>query len=135
MQPTILIVDDSEDDVLLTKLVLARTGRDFRMEVVSSGEDGLALIRGEKTPPKLILLDLKMHGMDGIEVLRKIREDEVPRSIPVVIVTNSSLESDQQAAFKAGADSFLQKATDLNQFKKDIESVLDRWLGTNLPYL
>lgn len=73
--------------------------------------------------------------MDGIEVLRKIREDEVPRSIPVVIVTNSSLESDQQAAFKAGADSFLQKATDLNQFKKDIESVLDRWLGTNLPYL
>ncbi len=134
MQPTILIIDDSEDDVLLTKSVLTRTGRDLMMEVVSCGEDGLALIREKKTPPKLILLDLKMPQMDGIEVLRKIRDDKILHGIRVVIVTNSSLESDQQAAFKAGADSFLQKATDLNQFKKDIECILDRWLGTNVPH-
>jgi len=135
MQPVILIIDDSEDDVLLTKLALSKTGRNFRTEVALSGEAGLALIRGGKTPPKLILLDLKMPRMDGIEVLRKIREDESLSSIPVVIVTHSDLVSDEQASDKAGADSFLRKATDLDQFKKDIERILDRWLGTNTPHL
>jgi CheY-like chemotaxis protein len=135
MQPTILIIDDSEDDVLLMKLVLSKTGRNFRTEVALSGEAGLTLIQRGKTSLKLILLDLKMPGMDGFEVLRKIRDDESLSSIPVVIVTHSDLVSDEQASVKAGANSFLHKATDLNQFKKDIESILDRWLGTNVPHL
>jgi CheY-like chemotaxis protein len=135
MQPTILIIDDSENDVLLTKVALSKTGWDLRTDVALSGEAGLALIREGKTPPKLILLDLKMPGIDGIEVLRKIRADESLRSIPVVIVTHSNLESDEQAAVKAGADSFLHKATDLDQFKKDLERVLDRCLGTNAAHL
>lgn len=133
MQPTILIINDNEDDVLLTKEALSKTGRDFKTEVAMNGETGLALIREEKTPPRLVLLDLKMPGMDGIEVLRKIRDDESLSSILVVIVTNSDLESDKQTSIKAGADGFLHKATDFNQFKKDIERVLDRWLGTNAP--
>jgi len=135
MQPTILIIDDNEDDVLLTKLILLKTGRDFKTEVALSGEAGLALIRGGKTPPKLILLDLKMPQMDGIEVLCKIREDENLSSIPVVIVTHSDLISDEQASANAGADSFLHKKTDLDQFKEDIERVLDRWLDTNALHL
>ena len=76
MQPTILIIDDSEDETLLLKLALAKTGRNFITEAASSGEAGLSLIRGNKTPPKLILLDLKMPRMDGIEVLRIIRGDK-----------------------------------------------------------
>jgi len=132
MQPTILIIDDNEDDVLLTKLVLSKTGRDFRTEVALSGEAGLALIRGGKTSPKLILLDLKMPGMDGIEILRKIRDDERLSSMPVVMVTHSDLQSDEQAAIKAGAASFLHKETDLDQFKRDVERILDRWLGTHV---
>jgi CheY-like chemotaxis protein len=102
-------------------------------EVGLSGEAGLALIREGKTPPKLVLLDLKMPRMDGIEVLRKIRDDENLRSIPVVIVTNSNLESDEQAALKAGADNFLRKARDLDQYKMDIERILESWLGWNAP--
>jgi len=124
MQPTILIIDDSENDVLLTKAALARTGQNFRTEVASSGEAGLLLIRGGKTPIKLILLDLKMPGMDGIEFLRKIRDDKNFSSIPVVIVTNSNLESDEQAAFKAGSNGFLHKATDLGKLTKDFERLL-----------
>lgn len=76
-----------------------------------------------------------MSRMDGIEVLRKIREDENLRSIPVVIVSQSDLVSDEQTSVKAGADSFLYKSTDLNQFKKEIKHILDRWLGTNAPHL
>jgi CheY-like chemotaxis protein len=135
MQPTILIIDDNEDDVLLMKLVLSKTGRDLRTEVALSGEVGLALIGGGKTSLALILLDLKMPRMDGIEVLRKIREDKSLSRIPVVIVTHSDMESDQQASIKAGADSFLRKASDLDQFKKDIEHMLDRWLGATVSHL
>ncbi len=128
MQPTILIIDDSEDDIIITKLALSKTGRAFRLQVALSGETGLTLIRRERTPPKLILLDLKMPRMDGIEVLRNIRDDESLRSIPVVMVTNSNLDSDEQKAVKAGADGFLHKATDLDQFKKGLERILDRWI-------
>jgi CheY-like chemotaxis protein len=135
MQPTILIIDDNEDDVLLMKLVLSKNGRDLRTEFALSGEAGLALIRGGKMLPELILLDLKMPGMDGIEVLRKIREDMTLSHIPVVIVTHSDMESDQQASIKAGADSFLHKASDLDHFKEDIEHILNRWLGANVPHL
>jgi len=131
MQPTILIIDDNEDDVLITKVALSKTGREFRTEIALSGEAGLKFIRAEKTPPKLILLDLKMPRMDGIEVLRKIRDDERLSGTPVIMVTNSKLESDEQAAVKAGADSFLHKATDLDQFKKDIARVLECWLDNN----
>jgi len=129
MQPTILIIDDSEDDVLLMKLALSKTGRDLRMEVALSGAAGLELIQGGKTPPKLILLDLKMPGMDGIEILQRIRGEKNLSGIPVIVVTHSALRSDEEAAIKAGADKFLQKATDLNKFKKDIACVLDRWLA------
>ena len=75
-----------------------------------------------------------MFGMGGIEVLHKIRDDERLRCIPVVVVTHSDLESDKRTAVKAGADSFLHKATDLDQFKQNIEIVLDRWFGTNAPH-
>jgi CheY-like chemotaxis protein len=129
IKPTILIIDDSEDDILITKVALSKTGRELKTEIALSGEAGLALIREGKTPPKLVLLDLKMPRMDGIEVLRKIRDDESLRSIPVVIVTNSNLESDEQAALKAGADNFLRKARDLDQYKMDIERILESWLG------
>ncbi len=134
MQPTILIVDDNEDDVLLTKMALSKIARGFRTEVASSGEAGLALLQGAP-PPNLILLDLKMPGMDGIEVLRKIRGDKNFGSIPVVIVTHSILQSDEHAAIKAGADNFLHKVTDLAKFRENLESVLDSLLGTNVSNL
>ena len=131
MQPTILIIDDNEDDVLLTQFVLSKTGRELRTEVAPSGETGLARIEGGKTLPNLILLDMKMPGLDGIEVLRKIRSDERLNGIPVVIISHSDLVSDKQASLQAGADSFMHKSPDLDQFKKDIERLLDFWLGTN----
>jgi len=131
MQSTVVIIDDSEDDVLLTKFVLSKTGRDIRTEVALTGEAGISLLRERETPPTLVLLDLKMPRMDGLEVLRTIRIDERLHHIPVVIVTNSKLESDERAAAAAGADSFLHKSTDVDQFRKDIELILQSWLDTN----
>jgi len=127
MQSTILIIDDNEDEVLLTKAVLSKIGRDIIMETAFGGEEGLSLLRNRRQLPALVLLDLKMPVMDGFEVLRRIRADEKTAHLPVIVVTNSNLESDRQAAVKTGADGYLHKSYGLDQFRKDLERVLERW--------
>lgn len=124
----ILIIDDSEDDILLTRMVLAKINGSIKVETALSGEAGLAFLRSEDCPPALVLLDLKMPGMDGLNVLCAIRADERLRSIPVIIVTHSDLESDKDACCKNGANSFLSKSVDLDQFKENIRNELERWI-------
>jgi CheY-like chemotaxis protein len=129
MKKTIFIIDDNEDDILLTKMVLAKTGRDIAMESALSGEAGLAMLRDGRPLPALILLDMKMTGMDGLEVLRGIRGDRDLRHIPVLMMTHSELESDRAASLAAGANGFSHKAVDMDEFKRDMELILERWLG------
>lgn len=128
MRQSVLIIDDNQDDVLIAKRVLSRLKRGVRTEVASDGEAGLALLAAEETLPSLILLDLKMPRMGGIEVLRKIRGDHRFKGIPVIVVTHSALESDVSACVEAGANEVLHKAFDFELFSKEIETVLDRWL-------
>jgi two-component system, response regulator len=128
MVHTILIVDDNIDDIELTSLALAATGRELRTMSARSGATALQLMQVENNLPELILLDLNMHGMSGIDTLRKIREDSRMKNIRVVILTSSSLESDRDESYKAGADLFIQKAFDIDQFNRDIRSLMDRCL-------
>ena len=125
---SVLIIDDSEDDVLLTHMVLAKMEQNIRIESASSGEDGLALLR-DGAVPSLVLLDLKMPGMDGLDVLGAIRSDERLRSVPVVVVTHSDLESDREACYNAGANGFLHKSVDLDRFAAEIRKELERWMS------
>jgi CheY-like chemotaxis protein len=128
MAPTIMVVDDDPDDMEITRRILARTRREMIVTQVPRGETALALLRESGELPSLMLLDLKMPGMSGIDTLRRIREDEGLKHIPVVIVTNSTLESDRNAALNAGADGFIHKDFDMDQFSRDMKSLLDRWL-------
>ncbi len=128
MGKTILIIDDNEDDILLTELVLSRVAPQCRREVARKGEYGLALLRDGRPLPAVILLDLKMPGMSGFDVLREIRADSRLEHIPIIVVTSSTLEADEKEACRAGADSFLHKAFDMDQFMRNIESVLKRYL-------
>lgn len=125
---TVLIIDDNQDDVLITRRVLSRLKRGIRTEVASSGSEGLSFLKKERDLPALVLLDLKMPGMDGIEVLRRIRGDQRLKSMRVIVVTHSTLESDVAACYEAGADGVLQKAFDIERFSREIEGALDRWL-------
>ena len=124
-QHQILIVDDNLDEVLITKKVLLGIGFDISVEPAPSGEAGLTMLKAEKALPFLIFLDLKMPGMGGINMLRVIRADERLKHLHVVVLTNSSLEADRVEALEAGADSFLHKAFDLDQFEKDLKAVLE----------
>ena len=124
----ILIVDDSPTDEELTTIALEATGREISVCSAPDGQYALAMLRNGLGLPALILLDMKMPGMSGIEVLREIRADDRLRELPVVVVTSSSLESDRSEAIAAGANGYIQKPFTLDQFSKDLESILHRWL-------
>jgi two-component system response regulator len=129
MTPFILIVDDRPDDIVLTEMALSVPGREIRTESVSTGEGALEFLRTAPELPAMILLDLKMPGMGGLETLRRIRADARLKDIPVVIITCSTLESDIQAARLAGATGFVHKAIRLDEFSRDMEQHVKCWIG------
>ncbi len=124
----IMIVDDDPDDIEITRRVLLKAGRDVRVMAVKSGEDVMDLLQKGGNLPSLIFLDLKMCGMSGIDTVLLIRADDRLKHIPVIILTNSALEADIQRAYEAGANSFVHKAFDIEQFSKEIKAHLDCWL-------
>lgn len=128
MTHTILIIDDNPDDVEIAKTILEQIERELKVETAPRGEVAFELLRTGKTLPSLILLDLKMPGMSGFDVLRKIRADVRLRHIPVIIATSSSLEADEKESYEAGADAFLHKAFDIDQFGNEMTTLIERLL-------
>ena len=124
----IFIVDDSPNDIELTVIALEATGHKVDIRSATDGKSALAMLRNGLGVPALILLDLKMPGIGGIEVLQEIRADDRLRKIPVVVVTSSALESDKTDAIAAGANDYMQKPLALDQFSKDLESLMRRLL-------
>ncbi len=124
----IMIVDDDPNDIELTIRALRKSRDTIAVTTAPRGEAALLLLGSAADLPPVILLDLKMPGMSGIDTLHRLRSDERLKRIPVVIITNSTLESDRSAALEAGADGFLHKAFDMNEFSRDLKTQLDRWL-------
>ena len=125
---TILIVDDNPDDIEIARIILRRMGSALKVEEATSGEAALKHLMGENALPSMILLDIKMPGMSGLDTLRRIRADDRLKAIPVIVVTSSALESDKKEAYAAGADNFLHKSIDLEWFSREVESLLKRYL-------
>ncbi len=129
IRETILIVDDNPDDIEITRIALEEAGRKETLAAALRGEAALDMLRvANGSLPSLILLDLKMPGMSGIDTLRQIRADEHLKHIPVIVVTSSSLEADEQEAYDAGADCFLHKAFDIDQFGNNLNYLLERFV-------
>jgi len=125
---TILIVDDNPDDIEITKIALEEMGRREKLEAALRGKTAIERLQSGNHLPAVILLDLKMPGMSGIDTLRQIRADDRWKNIPVIVVTSSSLESDEKEAYNAGADCFLQKVIDIDQFGSSLNTLLQRFL-------
>lgn len=126
---TLLIIDDSEDDIDMTSHVLSRLGWPIRTESASSGEETSARLEDDRELPDVVLQDLKMRGLDGIEVLRHLRARARWSAIPVLILTHSGLESDLAAAREAGAAGVIHKTVSIAQFKSEMREALEPWLG------
>ena len=136
----ILLVEDEPNDVELTLRVLQSDNLKNRIRVARDGEQALDFVycRGEysgrpKEPPKLILLDLKLPKLDGLQVLEELKSSPEHRKIPVVVLTSSGEERDIVESYKLGVNSYIQKPVDAAQFRQAIKTLGLYWLVVNQP--
>lgn len=135
----ILIVEDNPSDVELTLRTLKRHNLANRIEVMRDGEEALDFLlrtgpyagTALSMNPKVILLDLKLPKVDGLEVLRQIRQRDELRKIPVVILTSSREDRDLERAYELGANSYVVKPVDFNEFVQSIAQLGLYWLLLN----
>jgi two-component system, response regulator len=132
----ILLVEDNPDDVLFTIRAFAKNHIRNEIVVASDGEQALRLLLpddGQPLRPALILLDIKLPKVDGLEVLRAIRDDERTSSLPVVVLTTSSEERDIVESYRLGANSFVRKPVVFEEFVEAANVLGVYWLLVNQP--
>ena len=134
---SILLVEDNPDDEMLTLRALKKNNIFNQVAVARDGAEALELIFAEARHggplPGLVLLDLKLPKIDGLEVLRRIRADERTRLIPVVILTGSKLEEDILAGYRGGANAYVRKPVNFAEFAEAVKSLGLFWLLLSEP--
>jgi two-component system response regulator len=135
----ILLVEDNQEDIDLALHALRREKLANSIFVVRDGEEALDFLfcrgayaeRSFDQPPKLVLLDLKMPKIDGLQVLKKLKGDPRTKSIPVVIMTSSKEERDMIEGYNSGVNSYIQKPVDFEQFRNTVKTLGLYWLVVN----
>lgn len=136
---TILLVEDNADDELLALRALKKTAVPNEVVVARDGEEALEYIFGRgryagrdvSKQPKVIFLDLKLPKLNGIEVLRSIRKDVRTSRVPVVLLTSSDERQDLIDGYDSGANSYINKPVDFNEFVEQVKLLGQYWLGIN----
>lgn len=138
VEPTkmILLVEDDPDHELLTIRALRKANIANEIRVAHDGEEAIDILFGSgdralKTSPQVILLDLKLPKIDGLEVLRRIRENERTQMLPVVILTSSDEESDVIRSYKLGVNSYIRKPVNFTEFAEATRQLGMYWLVLN----
>lgn len=131
----ILLIEDNPDDAELTIRALKKYNLANNLLHVHDGEEALNYLFSNTMTsiPKLVLLDLKMPKIDGIEVLRKLKGDDARRIIPVVVLTSSREERDVIESYKLGVNAYIVKPVDFDKFTKAIAEIGFFWLLLNEP--
>ena len=135
----ILLVEDNENDIELTLHALRAENLGNQIHVAHDGEEALEflaaqanhLTAGTGILPKLILLDLKLPKVDGLEVLRQVKSNPATQVIPVVVLTSSKQDEDLVRSYRSGVNSYLQKPVNFEQFRKMIKDLGLYWLVVN----
>lgn len=137
----ILLVEDDASDAELTLRALKKCGFAHRVEHVKDGAEALDYIASvslfaQKHPspvPRLILLDLGLHKIGGLHVLRRLKSDERTRSIPVIVLTSSTLAIEAVESYKLGVNSYVLKPADADKFTEVVAAIGHYWLAINEP--
>ncbi|MFZ2958150.1 MAG: response regulator [Candidatus Ozemobacteraceae bacterium] len=137
----ILLIEDNSSDIDLTKRALEKSHITNELVVLEDGEEALNFLFGSDVQPgavqnrlpTLILLDLKLPKVDGLDVLRRIRSSELTKRLPVVILTSSKEEDDVAASYDLGVNSYIRKPVDFLQFIQAIQNLGLYWLVLNEP--
>jgi len=135
----ILLVEDNPDDEMLALRAFKKNGIDNKVLVLRNGADAIDFLfcqgtfsdRNQRDLPAVVLLDLKLPKKDGIEVLKEIRDNPVTALLPVVILTSSNTEQDLIASYKCGANSYIRKPVDFEQFMEAVRQMGIYWLFLN----
>jgi two-component system response regulator len=139
----ILLVEDDPHDVELTLRAFRSENVQIRVEVVRDGEEALDYLfhrgpyqnRAAEHPPHLVLLDLKLPKIGGLQVLQALKGSPDCASIPVIVLTSSGEHRDIAESYKLGVNSYIQKPVDIVEFRRAIKCLVDYWLGVNkLPF-
>jgi len=138
--PRILYAEDNLNDIELTMAAFEEINLANQIDVVRDGQEAIDYLfwqgkyaSRDKTNPAFVLLDLKMPKLDGIEVLDAIRKSEQHKSLPVVMLTSSQMESDIYKSYELGVNGFVVKPIDFNDFMKAIKSIGYFWAILNIP--
>jgi two-component system response regulator len=130
----ILLVEDNPNDAELAIRALKKNNLANNLLHLEDGQQAIDFLFDDKSVmPKLILLDLKMPKVDGIEVLRRLKSDERKRVIPVVVLTSSKEEKDIVESYKLGVNAYIVKPVDFDQFVKAVTQLGFFWLILNQP--
>lgn len=135
----ILLVEDNPDDEELTRLAFRKAGVVHELIVVHDGAEALDYLfgagahaeRGDEGQPIIILLDLKLPKVDGLDVLRRLRADPRTRLIPVIVLSTSREEQDINNSYALGANSYVRKPVDFDRFTEVMQQVGRFWLAVN----
>jgi CheY-like chemotaxis protein len=141
--PTILIVEDDENDQMFIRRAFKHSGVDFRLAVVNDGEEATMYLRGTDLYadralhplPRLIMTDLKMPRMGGLAFLTWIKAQPVFRTIPTVVLTSSSDRADVAQAFARGASGYMIKPVQFDELKDVIRTIARYWGTSCVPHL
>lgn len=135
MKPkNILLVEDNPDDVALTRRALKKANVLNEITIAKDGAEAIDLLLGEnRFEPSLVLLDLKLPKVSGLEVLKRLRADQRTKLLPLVILTSSKEESDVISGYSFGANSYVRKPVDFNQFADAVQKLGLYWLVLNEP--
>jgi CheY-like chemotaxis protein len=139
----LLLVEDNPDDVFLFTRALSKAKRPHPLHVVASGYEAIDYLSGagkhsdrEAFPlPELIMLDLKMPGVSGFEVLKWIRSDGMARLIPVIVLSSSALTEDVNHAYSLGANAYMVKPANADALERLIQTISDFWYAGEKPDL
>jgi two-component system, response regulator len=132
----ILLVEDNPNDVELTLRAFAANRISNEIAVVRDGADALDYVFGDAARAaalSVILLDLKLPKVDGLDVLKRLKSDQTTKHIPVVIMTSSQEESDRISTYDLGANSYIVKPVDFEKFTESVRLIGLYWLLLNLP--
>lgn len=135
---TILLIEDNPDDEALTLRAISKNSIGNPVVVARDGVEAVDYLfgaddAGSRPLPAIVLLDLKLPRIDGLEVLRRIRADERTALLPVVILTTSSEPRDIEQAYQLGANSYIRKPVDYQQFVQTVAALASYWLSLNVP--
>jgi two-component system, response regulator len=132
----IVLVEDNEDDIVLTRRALSRNKIGNPLVIARDGAEALELLlgaNGASINPAIILLDLQLPKVDGLSVLKRLREDPRTTLTPIVVLTSSKAEQDVVAGYNLRANSYIRKPVDFDQFTEAVRQIGMYWLLLNEP--